>query len=105
MNTYEFTFLMEDDKETSKLEKVLETAKGKKLDERAWGQRLLAYPINKKTSAYYFTWFIHMEPLNIADFKKKLQYDKIAIRYLLVETDYTQKNQKQKVKKVEAKKD
>ena len=46
-----------------------------------------------------------MEPLNIADFKKKLQYDKIAIRYLLVETDYTQKNQKQKVKKVEAKKD
>lgn len=99
MNTYEFTFLATETEATTKLEKALESFKGKKLDETSWGKRLLAYPINKKTDAHYFTWYIHLEHSSVAEFKKKLQYDKIVLRYLLMEKDYTQKN----VKKVLAK--
>ena len=105
MNTYEFTFLVSETEATKKLEKALESFKGKKLDETSWGKRLFAYPINKKTDAHYFTWNIHIEPSDIAEFKKKLQYDKLVIRYLLMEKDYTQKQKKSKVKKVDAKKE
>ncbi len=91
MNTYEFTFLVPETAATEKLEKAMESLKGKKLDGTSWGKRLLAYPINKKTDAHYFTWFIQMDRSNIAEFKKKLQYDKIVLRYLLIEKDYTKK--------------
>ena len=105
MNTYEFTFLVSETTAIAKLEKALESLKGKKLDETSWGKRLFAYPIDKKTDAYYFTWYIQIESGSIAQFKKKLQYDKLVIRYLLMEKDYTQKQKKSKVKKVDTKKE
>ena len=106
MNTYEFTFLVPETAATTKLEKALESLKGKKLDEKAWGKRLFAYPIDKKTDAYYFTWYIQIDSASIAQFKKKLQYDKLVIRYLLIEKDYTQKVQKKtKIKKEDTKKE
>ena len=105
MNTYEFTFLVEKDGENTQLQKELESLKGEKLDEKSWGKRLLAYPINKIKDAEFFTWHINIEPDKLADFKKKLQYDKMVIRYLIIKSNYSNKAKKATVKKVEAKKE
>lgn len=84
MNTYEFTFLVEDAKALKPVEKALVSFSGKKLNENPWGKRLLAYPINKIVSAEYFTWHIQIETDQLEEFKKKLNYDKLVLRYLFL---------------------
>lgn len=99
MNTYEFTFMVEDAKAIPPVEKALESFSGKKVNENAWGKRLLAYPINKVTGAEYYTWVIQIEPEKIGDFKKKLNYDKLVLRYLLLgQEELPEKNTKKEKK-------
>jgi small subunit ribosomal protein S6 len=87
MKNYELTFLIEDEKTVADLEKVLTQFKGKKEEEKPWGKRTLAYPINKKTSALYYTWKISLSPEMVKDFETKLQYDNVLLRYLLTSID------------------
>lgn len=106
MNTYEFTFLVEDAKATKAVEKALESFSGKKLNEDAWGKRLLAYPINKVTGAEYFTWHIQIGPNELDQFKQKLNYDKLVLRYIFLNQEHSpvqnpKKEVKTKVKKEE----
>lgn len=86
MNMYEFTFLLEDSKSLKKLEEILGVYKGKKIKETALGKRVLAYPINKKIAAEYFVWQIQMATDKIKDFKQKLNFENIVMRYLLLNT-------------------
>lgn len=88
MNTYEFTFLVEDTKAVKAVEKALESFSGKKLQENAWGKRLLAYPINKVTSAEYITWNIEIGVDELEQFKQKLNYDKLVLRYLILNQEH-----------------
>lgn len=92
MYTYEFTFLVEDAKALKPVEKALESFSGKRLNENAWGKRLLAYPINKITGAEYYTWQIQIDPNQLEEFKKKLNYDKLVLRYLLLNQEHTPVN-------------
>lgn len=92
MNTYEFTFLVEDAKAVKPVEKALESFSGKKLNDNAWGKRLLAYPINKITGAEYYTWHIQIESEQLEEFKQKLNYDKLVLRYLFLNHDHTPVN-------------
>ncbi len=87
MNMYEFTFLLEDSKALKPLEEVLTSFKGKKINEQPWGKRLFAYPIAKHTSAEYYTWNIQIASDKLDEFKKKLNYDNILIRYLILTVD------------------
>ncbi|MFA9288536.1 MAG: 30S ribosomal protein S6 [Weeksellaceae bacterium] len=93
MNRYEFTFILDDTKVLKTLEEVLESFDGKKVEENAWGKRTFAYPINKLTAGEYFTWQIDMPSEKLNDFKLKLNYDQIVMRYLIMTVD-------QRVKKV-----
>jgi small subunit ribosomal protein S6 len=88
---YEFTFLIEDVKALKPLEKTLESFDGKKLNEENWGKRLLSYPIEKATAAEYFTWHIQLDKHKLDEFKKKLNYDTIVMRYLILNTDHAPK--------------
>ncbi len=99
MNTYEFTFLVEDAKAITPVEKALESFSGKKLNENAWGKRLLAYPIDKVTGAEYYTWHIQIETDKLEDFKKKLNYDKLVLRYLLLAQEEMPEKSTKKEKK------
>lgn len=103
MNMYEFTFLVDDSKALKTLETALNSFDGKKINEKAWGKKLLAFPINKNTSAEYYTWQIEMEPAKLKEFKTKLNYENIVMRYLLLNADHIAKVSKKKkeVKKLE----
>ncbi len=87
MNTYELTFLVEDAKSLSKLEEILSTFGGSKLAEQPWGKRMLAYPIEKKTTAEYYTWQIALDRSKLNEFKTKLNYDNVVMRYLFLAKD------------------
>ncbi len=84
MSHYEFTFLIDDAEALKKLEDILVSFSGKKSQEKPWGKRLFAYPIDKKNSAEYYTWDIELDQSNVDKFKTKLNYDNILIRYLLL---------------------
>lgn len=96
---FEFTFLVDDASSLKKIETALDETTGKKIDENFWGKRLLAYPVNKKTAAEYYTWLIEIDPHKIDEFKKKLNYEKLVIRYiLLISETSTKQVQKPSVK-------
>lgn len=100
MSNYELTFLVEDPKTLKKLEEMLTSFSGKKLQEQAWGKRLLTFPINKNTSAEYYTWNIQIGRDKLNEFKTKLNYDNLLMRYLfLAQEDVEEQPKKKAVKK------
>ncbi len=98
---FEFTFLVDDASALKQVGKTLDASKGKKIDETSWGKRLLSYPIDKKTAAEYYTWLIEIDSKQIDEFKKKLNYEKLVIRYILLTAD----NSTKQVKKPAVKED
>jgi len=101
MSNYELTFLVEDPKPLKKLEEILTSFSGKKIQEQAWGKRLLAFPINKITAAEYYTWTIQMNQDKLNEFKTKLNYENLLMRYLfLAQEEVPSKPKKKAVKKV-----
>lgn len=84
MSTYELTFLVEDSKSLPKLEEVLASFNGEKIEEKPWGKRELAYPIDKHTVAEFYTWKIKLDPAKLNDMKTKLNYDNVLMRYLFL---------------------
>ncbi|PIZ63739.1 30S ribosomal protein S6 [Candidatus Roizmanbacteria bacterium CG_4_10_14_0_2_um_filter_39_13] len=84
MSTFEFTFLVNDKKSVTNLEEVLKSYNGKKINEESLGKRLLAYPIDKNESAEYIVWQIELEKNVVKDFKQKLNFDKVVMRYLML---------------------
>lgn len=100
MSNYELTFLVEDPKTLKKLEEMLTTFSGKKIQEQAWGKRLLAFPINKSTSAEYYTWTIQIPHDKLNEFKTKLNYENLLMRYLfLAQGEVATQPKKKAVKK------
>ncbi len=87
MNMYEFTFLVENENEQKTLADILTSVKGKINQEQKWGKRMLSYPIKKQKSAHYFTWYVELEPNNLAEFKKKLNFTESLLRYLLLKKE------------------
>jgi small subunit ribosomal protein S6 len=84
MNTYEFTFLLENETYEEDIKKIIQELKGEIKDETKWGKRTLSYPIDKKSSAYYFTHKIEFEPKSLSEFKKKLNFSDKIMRYLIL---------------------
>lgn len=84
MNMYEFTFLVEEESEVAAIKQLLESLDGKITHEEKWGQRALAYPIDKHGAALFYTWHIEVAAPRMAEFKKKLAFNEKLMRYLLV---------------------
>ena len=87
MNKYEFTFLLNDETELKELKKTLQSLSGNILKEQPWGERILAYPINKQTKANFYTWFIEIEKKNLKEFEKKLNYNEKLIRTMILTSE------------------
>ncbi len=103
MSNYELTFLVEDPKTLKKLEEMLTSFSGKKMQEQAWGKRLLTFPIDKKTAAEYYTWNIQIAPDQLNEFKTKLNYENLLIRYLFLAQEEVPTQPKKKTVKKEVK--
>lgn len=84
MNKYEFTFILNDEKELTELKKTLKTHSGILVKEHSWGERTFAYPIDKLLKSPYYTWQIEIKKKDLGEFKKKLEYNEKLIRHLIL---------------------
>ena len=82
--TYEFTFLLNEEKELSVIKELIVAHKGEVLKEATWGKKQLIYPIKKQYSATFYCWNISVPKPQVSNLKKKLNYNEKIIRYLLL---------------------
>ncbi len=84
MTQYEFTFLLNEEKELENLKKLISSLEGKIKKEDKWGEKQLAYPIKKQMTAVFYNWQFSMNPEKVAELKRKLNFNEKLIRYLLL---------------------
>lgn len=87
MNTYEFTFILNDEKELAEIKKTLKSHSGNLVKEQAWGEKTFAYPIDKLLKSNYYTWQIEIKRKDLGEFKKKLEYNEKLIRHLILASE------------------
>ena len=49
-----------------------------------WGQRTLAYPINKQTEGYYVYYEVVLDPVKIGEIERNFTYMDEILRHLVV---------------------
>ena len=81
---YELTFLIKEETELKSVKELIESYKGKITKEDRWGEKTLAYPINKNHTALYYNFQFEIDKKNVLDFKNKLNLDEKILRYLLL---------------------
>ena len=92
---YELIFIVKPDLEESlingvneSIKKSLKEMKAKIVEEKAWGQKELAYEINKYKNGYYFYFLIEEEDAEaINEFDRLALINENVIRHLIVRID------------------
>ena len=84
---YELTFLLNDEAELQTLNKLVTSLDGKLVNEKKWGKRELAYPINKVTAADYYTWTLNIAENQLSELRKRLNFNDKLIRFLLLKVE------------------
>ncbi len=94
MNRYETVFILTpvlSDAQTKeavkKFEGLLKKQKAKLIHKEDWGLRKLAYPIQKKSTGFYFLFEFDMEADRVAPLEVELKRDERFIRFLTVKMD------------------
>lgn len=93
-NRYETVFITtpvlseEQTKETvNKFKSFLKNGKAKIHHEENWGMRKLAYPIQKKSTGFYYLLEFEAEGTLIADFELQFKRDERILRFVTVKMD------------------
>ncbi|MEK7633411.1 MAG: 30S ribosomal protein S6 [Patescibacteria group bacterium] len=81
---YELTFLTKEETELKNVKELIESLKGKVVKEEKWGEKTLAYSIKKNHTALFYNFLFEMDKKNIAELKKKLNFNDKILRYLLL---------------------
>lgn len=94
MNKYEITFIVRPDMEEAEIKKIADAMKkvltdknSKILEEKAMGQKDLAYEIQKYKTGYYFFLVINAEKEAIEEFNRIVKISETVIRHLIVRVD------------------
>ena len=94
MNKYEIMFIVKPDleetvikKETDSLKKVLTDKKAKMIEEKAMGQRELAYEIKKYKNGYYFLFVVEAPAEATAEFDRLARINENILRHLIVRVE------------------
>ncbi|MFT5581421.1 MAG: small subunit ribosomal protein S6 [Lentimonas sp.] len=94
MNSYETVFILtpvlsEDQAKEAvqKFEAEVKAAGGKIKHSESWGLRKLAYPIQKKSTGFYFLSQFEAEGHIITDFELTLKRDERVMRFLTIKMD------------------
>lgn len=69
------------------LKAVLEEAKAKISNEDVWGEKKLAYKINKSNRGYYYLYDLELDGTAIKSISRELNLDKNIVRYIFVKKD------------------
>jgi len=88
--TYNLTLVLKSSLKEADRKKLLDSIKdgfGKaKLTEKEWGQKALAYPIQKEVSGYFVSITAESEEVISNDFEKKLFANENILRHLFLRT-------------------
>jgi small subunit ribosomal protein S6 len=91
MNKYEIMYIINpaliDDARTeamAKVEGILTAGGAINVKAEKWGERKLAYPIEKKQSGYYILTTFEIDGTKLADIEKKLNITESVMRYIIV---------------------
>jgi len=94
MNKYEIMFIVRPDmeeaqiKETAEsMKKVLTDAKSNILEEKAMGQRELAYEIKKFSTGYYYLFVVEATKEAEQEFNRVARINENLLRHLIVKVD------------------
>ncbi len=87
MTNYDFVFLLNADKELANIKQLITSLKGKVLVENKIGEKRLAYPIKKESTAMIYEWTMGLEPSKLEELKKKLNFNEKLLRYLLLKVE------------------
>ena len=95
MRNYEIAIVLHPDLEidiesaTSKVEKIIELAKGKVTKKDNWGKRKLAYPIKKQDWGIYVFYNVQLDPSAVVQIENTLRITEEVMRYLIVSLENT----------------
>lgn len=93
MREYEVTVIFQanlDDEARSAVEERITTwlthgdADEDKPVANVWGQRRLAYPIRKSTEGYYILYDAKLDPEQLGEIERNMQYNEDVLRYMIV---------------------
>ncbi len=94
MNKYEMMFIVRPDMEEAEIrktaenmKKVLTDANAKVVEEKAMGQRELAYEINKFTTGYYFLFVVEANVEAEKEFNRVARINESLLRHLIVKVE------------------
>lgn len=94
MNKYEIMFIVRPDMEEAEIKntaeemkKVLTDGKANMLEEKAMGQRELAYEINKFTTGYYFLYVVEASAETVKEFDRIVRINESLLRHLIVKVE------------------
>lgn len=94
MNKYEVMFIVKPDMEEAQitkiaedLKKVLTDNKAKLLEEKAMGQRELAYEIKKFKTGYYFLFVVETEAIAVSEFDRIAKINENILRHLIIKVE------------------
>ena len=94
MNKYEIMFIVRPDMEEAEIrktaesmKKVLTDAKANVLEEKAMGQRELAYEIKKFTTGYYYLFVVEASKEAEQEFNRVARINENLLRHLIVKVE------------------
>lgn len=94
MNKYEITFIVRPDMEEAEIKKtaedmkkVLTDKKANLLEEKALGQKELAYEINKFKTGYYYLFVVESDSAAVKEFDRVARINESLLRHLVVKVE------------------
>lgn len=94
MNKYEIMFIVRPDMEEAEIKKTAEEVKKVLTDgnativeEKAMGQRELAYEINKFSTGYYYLFVVEAEAATVKEFDRVARINENLLRHLIVKVE------------------
>ena len=94
MNKYEIMFIVKPDLEEAEIKKIADSMKkvltdnkAKVLEEKAMGQKELAYEINKFTTGYYFLFTFEAGKEAVTEFDRVARINESLLRHLVVKVE------------------
>ena len=94
MNKYEIMFIVRPDMEEAEIKKtadsmkkVLTDGKAKVVEEKALGQKELAYEINKVNTGFYYLYVVEATKEAVAEFDRVARINENLLRHLVVKVE------------------
>ena len=94
MNKYEIMFIVRPDMEEAEIKKtaedmkkVLTDGKANMVEEKAMGQRELAYEIKKLTTGYYYLYVVEATVETVKEFDRIARINESLLRHLVVKVE------------------